>query len=93
MDKKQDFLFLDVRWPHEREAAKIEGTIAIPLNQLENRLSELPKGKEIIIHCKSGGRSRFATITLLCNGFSNVRNMVGGINEWSKEIDPKVPLY
>ena len=90
LSKKEDFIFLDVRWPHEVENAQIKGTIKIPLNELEERLLELPKDKEIVIHCRTGGRSRFATLVLLCHGYTRVKNMVGGINQWSREIDPSV---
>ena len=82
-----------MRWPHEIETAKIGGTMKIPLNELENRIEELPKDKEIVIHCRTGGRSRFAAITLLCHGYPRVKNMVGGINQWSKEIDPSIVQY
>ena len=93
LSKKEEFVFLDVRWPHEIETAQIKGTIKIPLNELENRIEELPKDKEIVIHCRTGGRSRFAAITLLCHGYPRVKNMVGGINQWSKEIDPSIAQY
>ena len=93
MDKKQNIIILDVRWPDEVRAASIKGSMHIPLNQLEKRMGELPKDKEIIVHCHHGSRSRFATILLLCNKFSTVKNMVGGINEWSRHIDPLVPRY
>ncbi|HIH91186.1 TPA: rhodanese-like domain-containing protein [Candidatus Woesearchaeota archaeon] len=92
-DRKEDFLFIDVRWPQEREAASIKGTLFIPLRELEARLEELPKGKEIIIHCHTGGRSRFAAIMMRCNGFAKSKSMAGGIREWSREINPSVPQY
>ena len=86
-------VFVDVRRPDEVKAAKIKGTLHIPLHQLEARLTELPKDKQIIFHCHHGNRSRFATIMLLCNGFTDVKNMVGGIDAWSREIDSSVPRY
>ena len=95
MDKKDDFVLLDVREPFEYEIAKIPGSKLIPLGEVPKRVGELEslKGKEIVVHCKSGGRSARAVEFLLESGFTNVRNVVGGIGEWSNKIDPKVPKY
>lgn len=95
LDQKDDFLLLDVREPFEYQIAKISGSKLIPLGELSNRLAELDtnKAKEIVVHCKSGGRSAKAVELLLKSGFKNVFNVVGGINEWSTKIDPSVPKY
>ncbi len=95
MDRKDDFVLIDVREPYEHEIARIPGSRLIPLGQLENRLSELEsfKNKEIIAHCQKGGRSSRAVEFLLRSGFKKVWNVVGGITEWSNKIDPSVPKY
>jgi len=95
MDRKDDFVLLDVREPFEYEIAKIPGSRLIPVGQLQNRLSELEpfKNKEIVAHCKLGGRSAKAVELLLNSGFKKVWNVVGGIAEWSNKIDPSVPKY
>ena len=95
MDQKDDFVLLDVREPFEYEIAKIPGSRLIPVGQLQNRLNELEsfKNKEIVAHCKSGGRSAKAAELLLNSGFKKVWNVVGGITEWSNKIDPSVPKY
>ena len=95
MDQKEDFVLLDVREPFEYQIAKIPGSRLIPLGELSKRLSELEpyKEKEIIAHCKMGGRSAKACELLIRSGFKNVRNVVGGISEWSNKIDPAVPKY
>jgi adenylyltransferase/sulfurtransferase len=95
MDRKDDFVLLDVREPHEYEIAKIPGSRLIPVGQLEGRLSELEpfKEKEIVAHCQRGGRSARAVELLLRSGFKKVWNVVGGITEWSNKIDPSVPKY
>lgn len=95
MDRKDDFVLLDVREPFEYEIAKIPGSRLIPVGQLQNRLSELEpfKDKEIVAHCKLGGRSAKAVELLLNSGFKKVWNVVGGIAEWSNKIDPSVPKY
>lgn len=95
MDRKDDFILLDVREPFEYEIAKIPGSRLIPVGQLPNRLNELEpfKDKEIVAHCKMGGRSAKAVELLLNSGFKKVWNVVGGIAEWSNKIDPAVPKY
>jgi len=95
MDKKDDFLLLDVREPFENQIARIAGSRLIPIGELPNRLAELEsyKDKEIVAHCKLGGRSAKAVELLLRSGFKKVWNVVGGISEWSNKIDPSVPKY
>lgn len=95
LDQKEDFLLLDVREPFEHQIARISGSKLIPVGELANRLSELEdyKDKEIVAHCKLGGRSAKACELLLRSGFKNVRNVVGGIAAWSEKIDPTVAKY
>jgi adenylyltransferase/sulfurtransferase len=87
---KNSFL-LDVREPHEFQIAQIGGYL-IPLGDLQKRVGELDKSREIVVHCKMGGRSQKAAEFLLQAGF-RVKNLAGGINAWSEKIDPKVPKY
>ncbi|HVE14639.1 MAG TPA: ThiF family adenylyltransferase, partial [Elusimicrobiota bacterium] len=91
-DRRDDFILLDVREPHERELARIEGSLFIPLGSLESRLGELDKSKEIAVHCKLGGRSAKAVELLRAKGFKAV-NVAGGIRAWSERVDPSVPTY
>jgi sulfur-carrier protein adenylyltransferase/sulfurtransferase len=90
---KANFFLLDVREPFEQDIAKLDGAVLIPLGELPDRISELPQDSLIAVHCKSGGRSAKAVAFLREAGFQNVRNVAGGINAWSKEIDPSVALY
>ena len=83
---------LDVREPNEYEIANLGGHL-IPLGELPGRISELNPYKEIIVHCKSGGRSAKAVRFLMKSGFTNVKNLAGGIDAWSQQIDPLVPRY
>ncbi|WP_240914811.1 molybdopterin-synthase adenylyltransferase MoeB [Roseimicrobium sp. ORNL1] len=87
------FTLLDVREAFERDIAIIEGAEHIPLGQLGERLEEIPRDKKLVVHCKSGGRSAKAVGLLREAGFDDVWNVTGGINAWSKEIDPSVALY
>nr|WP_315853853.1 molybdopterin-synthase adenylyltransferase MoeB [Crateriforma spongiae] len=87
-----DFILLDVREPHEYEICHLGGTL-IPLGELQQRVGELDASREIIVHCKMGGRSAKAVQQLRQLGFENVHNMRGGIHAWSDEIDSSVPKY
>ncbi len=91
--RAEDFVLLDVREPHEYQIARIEGARLIPLSELPKYLSELDRAGEIVVHCKSGGRSQKAVDLLKANGFGRARNMTGGITAWSERVDPTVPKY
>jgi adenylyltransferase/sulfurtransferase len=92
LDAREDVFILDVREPYEYQIAQIGGHL-IPLGELPNRLGELDAAKEIVVHCKSGGRSQRAAEFLAQNGFAKLHNLAGGITAWSNEIDPDVPKY
>jgi adenylyltransferase/sulfurtransferase len=92
LDRKEAFVLLDVREPHEYEIAKIPGSKLMPLGSVPVRLNELDKSAEIVVHCKMGGRSAKAVKVLRDNGFNAV-NVAGGITAWAERIDPSVPTY
>ncbi|MFT7382318.1 MAG: molybdopterin/thiamine biosynthesis adenylyltransferase/rhodanese-related sulfurtransferase [Roseivirga sp.] len=83
---------LDVRESYEYEIANLGGH-NIPLAELKNRLSELPKLQAIVVHCKSGARSKKAIQLLREARFTNLKNLEGGILAWQKEIDPTLDIY
>jgi len=95
LDKKEDFLFLDVREKFEYEIAAIPGARLIPLAQLPGRIAEIEalKDKEVVAHCHHGGRSRRALEFLKSKGFKNLKNVSGGIDHWSVKIDMSVARY
>ena len=76
-------LMVDVREDDEVAQGMIEGAIHIPLGQISERHNELPTAVEIIVICRSGGRSGRACEFLSANGY-NVTNMSGGMLEWAK---------
>lgn len=84
---------LDVREPHELEISRLDGATVVPLGQLATRLSELDSAEEMVVVCKSGTRSARALELLVSAGFRKVKNLKGGINAWSEEIDPSLPIY
>ncbi len=86
-------LLLDVREPDERELAAIEPSLHIPMRDVPQRLSELPKEREVVVYCHSGTRSAMIAAFLEGKGYPNVANLSGGIDAWSRKVDPKVPRY
>jgi sulfur-carrier protein adenylyltransferase/sulfurtransferase len=91
-DAGKDYFLLDVREPHEFKIANLGGYL-IPLGDLDKRVNELDTSREIVVHCKSGGRSQKAAEFLQKAGFKKVQNLAGGIGAWSDQVDPKVPKY
>ena len=92
IDAGEDLFILDVREPFEYQIAQIGGKL-IPLNDVPQRLNEIPREREIIVQCKSGGRSQRAAELLKQQGYPTVVNLAGGILAWSDEIDPAVQKY
>jgi len=92
IDLGDDLYILDVREPNEYEIANLGGHL-IPLSELPDRVSELDPYKEIVVHCKSGGRSARAVRFLQNAGFKKAKNLAGGIDAWAQRIDPRIPRY
>ena len=83
---------LDVREPWEVARASIAGALTVPLNELENRVATLDRAAELVVFCHHGSRSRVAAEWLRSLGY-NARNLVGGIDRWSAEVDSTVRRY
>jgi rhodanese-related sulfurtransferase len=86
-------LLLDVREPWEIEIAAIDGALNIPLNELPRRAGELPADRPLAVMCHHGGRSAMATGWLREQGYARAMNVAGGIDAWSRLVDPAVPRY
>ena len=95
MDTGEKFLLLDVRQPKEYDTARIAGSMLVPLSELPQRVEELRAhaDRPIITHCHKGMRSLQAAQWLRNQGFTVVRSMAGGIDDWSLKIDPTIPRY
>ena len=93
LGRGDDVDLINVREPHEYSIARIDGARLVPLGTLTDALSTLRPEREIVVHCKSGGRSARAVRFLQDEGFRNVWNLTGGITRWSAEIDPTIPTY
>ncbi len=92
IDAGEDVQLIDVREPYEYQIAQIGGKL-IPQNDVPNRIAEIDRNREVVVHCRSGARSQRIAEYLKQAGFPNVTNLAGGILAWSEEIDPKVPKY
>ena len=93
LDNGDDIVLLDVREAWEHSLANINGSVLIPLGEIPQSLDRLDKDAEIVCYCHHGIRSADAMSFLLQHGFSNVKNLVGGIDAWSILVDPTVPRY
>ena len=87
---QSDIVVLDVRRKSEWNAGHLPGdqTRNIPLQELSQRLDELPADKKIVVHCQGGGRAAIAASLLKANGFPDVCNLVGGFGAWQKSGNP-----
>ena len=93
LDKGEKFVFLDVREPLEIQTACIAGTLNIPMGEVPARIQELDSDDHIIVTCHHGARSMNVVAWLRQQGFERAQSMAGGIDDWSRTVDPKVPTY
>lgn len=93
MSGDEQFVLLDVREPIEIAAAAIEPHLHIPMGVVPVRMNELDRDQRVVVICHHGNRSYQVCAYLEHNGFTNVSTVVGGIDAWSKQIDPTVPQY
>jgi adenylyltransferase/sulfurtransferase len=92
IDAGEDVQLIDVRESYEFQIAQIGGKL-IPQNDVPQRLAEIDPAREVVVHCKSGGRSQRIAEYLKQQGYPRVANVAGGILAWSEKIDPKVQKY
>ena len=88
-------MLLDCREADEYATANIAQAKLMPMSEIAERLNELEphRQRSIVVHCHSGGRSLRVVRWLREQGYSQAQSMAGGIDQWSKEIDPAVPRY
>jgi rhodanese-related sulfurtransferase len=92
IDAGEDVYILDVREPWEYKIAQIGGKL-IPQNEVPQRLAEIDRDREVIVHCHHGVRSQRIAEFLKQAGYPKVVNLAGGIHAWADEIDPKMQKY
>ncbi len=93
LEEGPSFRLVDVREPHELEISSIKGAELKPLGTLAAHLHEFDSAEEIVLFCKTGGRSMRALELLAGAGFRKLKNLHGGINAWAREVDPSLPIY
>ena len=93
LDRGDVLTIVDVREPNEYQINKIGGSRLIPLGDIPQRYVELDPSDEIVVQCKSGGRSAKAADFLRSKGFTKVLNLTGGILDWIDKVDPSQPKY
>jgi molybdopterin/thiamine biosynthesis adenylyltransferase/rhodanese-related sulfurtransferase/molybdopterin converting factor small subunit len=92
-ERGESFTLVDVREPREWAISDLSGSVKIPLGTLPESLEKLSKEDEIVVYCRTGGRSGNAVQFLQGMGFGKAKNLVGGINAWAERIDPSLPKY
>jgi rhodanese-related sulfurtransferase len=86
-------VLLDVREPWEYEKAHIAGAQLVPMREVPGRLEEIEPHKDVVAICHHGGRSQQVAMFLEKAGFTRMHNLMGGVDAWSRTVDPTVPLY
>ena len=93
LQKDKKATLLDVREPSELAICKIEDALHIPMNEIPDRYTALPKDRPVIVFCHHGMRSLKVQQFLGSKGFDNIVNMEGGIHTWSTDVDPQMTQY
>ena len=86
-------VLLDVREPWEWERARIAGSQHIPMRDIPARFAELDNEREVVAICHHGGRSQQVAMFLERSGFAKIHNLQGGLDAWSRTVDPAIPVY
>lgn len=90
-------VLLDVREPWEVAVAAVNADafahVRVPMQQIPGALDQLPKDQAIFVMCHHGMRSQHVAMFLAAQGFGDLHNMAGGIDAWSRSVDPTVPCY
>jgi len=93
LDEGREIFLLDVRNPDEYAICRLDGSKLIPLPHLVDGMKELDSARDMVVLCHSGIRSAQAVNFLRGSGFRRVRNLRGGIDRWSTDVDPTMPRY
>jgi molybdopterin/thiamine biosynthesis adenylyltransferase/rhodanese-related sulfurtransferase len=88
LQKGDDVYLLDVREPHEWSTGHLDNAIHIPMREVPARLSDIPRDRDIVVICRSGARSANVQQFLKANGITRVRNLIGGLMAWRRDVDP-----
>jgi sulfur-carrier protein adenylyltransferase/sulfurtransferase len=90
---RDDLQLIDVREPHEWEIVRFDDAKLIPMNEVIDRVSEIPQTGNVVVYCKVGARSAQVVHFLHDIGLTHVKHLRGGIDAWAKQIEPSMPRY
>lgn len=93
LSDKEDLVLIDVREQWEREIGTLSGSLHMPSTNFLSHVNDLDPENKTVVFCHHGYRSLQICYLLQQLGFDMVSNLEGGIDAWSKEIDPTLPLY
>lgn len=93
MEQRKPFVLLDVREPDEYQIRRIPGSKLMPLGDVLKRMHELNSAEEIVVYCRSDGRSARAVEWLMKAGFRRVHNLKGGVLAWADQVDSRLAKY
>ena len=86
-------LLLDVREPQERAFCRLDDDLHIPTGAIPMQWKSLPRDKPLLVYCHHGMRSLRVTQFLRQSGLEHVQSLKGGIDAWSRHLDPSIPRY
>ena len=86
-------VLVDVREAWELDIARLPGTLHVPMGEIPGRLAELDTTRDLVILCRSGGRSLTVARFLEAQGYPSVANLSGGILAWARDVDPTLATY
>ncbi|HEY3052822.1 MAG TPA: molybdopterin-synthase adenylyltransferase MoeB [Thermoanaerobaculia bacterium] len=92
LQRGEESLLLDVREENEWSLGHLENARHIPMRQIPAQIDSLPRDAEIVVYCRSGGRSANVQRYMLEQGFKKVKNLAGGLKAWAREVDPSVQV-
>ncbi len=93
LDGGANLVLIDVREAHELAISSLPGIIHIPLGQIESRFEEIPKDQDVVVICRTGGRSGKTTDFLMGHGYTRVRNLATGMNGYATTVDTSMETY
>ena len=93
MDRRQAPALLDVREDWETKLCRLENAMHIPIEEIEVRVDELTPHEELVVYCHQGVRSAAVAEYLRQRGFTNVKNLAGGLEAWARTVDPSMRRY
>ena len=93
LDAGEPLLLLDVREPFELDICHLDGAQNIPMSEIGYRWQEIPRDRPVVVFCHTGIRSANLIAALREAGYTNLINLAGGIDAWSREVDSSVPRY